>query len=65
MRTKRQALQWGLKFLSPYSLLLLFLLIPTLTSAIEGRVVKVKDGDTVVIAPIDGGQFFVCRLYGI
>ncbi|GAB4483191.1 MAG: hypothetical protein OHK006_03420 [Thermodesulfovibrionales bacterium] len=24
-----------------------------------------KDGDTVVIAPIDGGLFFTCRLQGI
>lgn len=26
---------------------------------------QVKDGDTVVISPLEGGQFFVCRLYGI
>jgi endonuclease YncB( thermonuclease family) len=26
---------------------------------------QVKDGDTVVISPIEGGQFFICRLYGI
>jgi endonuclease YncB( thermonuclease family) len=26
---------------------------------------QVKDGDTVIISPIDGGQFFTCRLYGI
>ncbi len=26
---------------------------------------QVKDGDTVVISPIDGGEFFTCRLYGI
>lgn len=25
----------------------------------------VKDGDTVVVSPIDGGQFIACRLYGI
>jgi endonuclease YncB( thermonuclease family) len=30
-----------------------------------GRVMQVKDGDTVVISPEDGGQFFTCRLYGI
>jgi len=29
------------------------------------RVVKVKDGDTIVVAPERGGQFFTCRLYGI
>jgi len=31
----------------------------------KGTVVKVKDGDTVVIKPGRGGQFYVCRLYGI
>ena len=33
--------------------------------AIHGKVMQVKDGDTVVISPVDGGQFFICRLYGI
>ena len=33
--------------------------------AIKGKVMQVKDGDTAVIAPIEGGQFFICRLYGI
>lgn len=32
---------------------------------LTGKVMQVKDGDTVVISPEDGGQFFVCRLYGI
>ncbi|MEM7827861.1 MAG: thermonuclease family protein [Candidatus Aenigmatarchaeota archaeon] len=32
---------------------------------IEGKVLQVKDGDTVVIAPAEGGAFFTCRLYGI
>lgn len=31
----------------------------------KGKVVKVTDGDTVVIQPEDGGQFYKCRLYGI
>ncbi|MFN3481066.1 MAG: thermonuclease family protein [Thermodesulfovibrionales bacterium] len=35
------------------------------SGSISGKVVKVKDGDTVVIQPEGGGQFFVCRLYGI
>ncbi|MFN3396724.1 MAG: thermonuclease family protein [Thermodesulfovibrionales bacterium] len=43
----------------------ILLLIPTLVLALDGMVVKVKDGDTVVIAPDGGGAFFVCRLYGI
>jgi endonuclease YncB( thermonuclease family) len=29
------------------------------------KVMQVKDGDTVVVSPVDGGQFFTCRLYGI
>lgn len=33
--------------------------------ATTGKVMKVKDGDTVVVAPEDGGQFYTCRLYGI
>lgn len=32
---------------------------------LQGKVVKVKDGDTVVVSPVQGGQFFTCRLYGI
>lgn len=35
------------------------------SQVLQGRVMQVKDGDTVVIAPIEGGQFFTCRLYGI
>lgn len=31
----------------------------------EGRIAQVKDGDTVVVAPGDGGQYFICRLAGI
>ena len=32
---------------------------------VSGRVMKVSDGDTVVIRPGDGGLFYKCRLYGI
>lgn len=32
---------------------------------VQGKVVRVKDGDTIVVAPVEGGRFFVCRLYGI
>jgi len=49
-------------------LLLFLLILPALSKdikTIEGTVIKVKDGDTVVIAPLEGGQFFTCRLYGI
>jgi len=45
--------------------LLLFAYTQASEKVIQGKVVQVKDGDTVVIAPVDGGQFFVCRLYGI
>jgi endonuclease YncB( thermonuclease family) len=32
---------------------------------LTGKVMKVTDGDTVVIIPIESGAFFKCRLYGI
>ncbi|MEM7827741.1 MAG: thermonuclease family protein [Candidatus Aenigmatarchaeota archaeon] len=35
------------------------------SQSLRGRVMQVKDGDTVVVSPLEGGQFFVCRLYGI
>lgn len=59
------------KFIATVSLVLFVVLVvvPPLLSAergtVSGRVMQVKDGDTVVIAPEEGGQFFVCRLYGI
>lgn len=31
----------------------------------EGNVVKVKDGDTVVINPGEGKEFVICRIFGI
>ncbi len=34
-------------------------------TSVTGKVMKVTDGDTVVISPIEGGAFFKCRLYGI
>jgi endonuclease YncB( thermonuclease family) len=34
-------------------------------TTLTGKVMKVTDGDTVVISPIEGGTFFKCRLYGI
>jgi micrococcal nuclease len=51
-------------------ILLLFLLICTTAFASKeeinhGKVMQVKDGDTVVISPVEGGQFYTCRLYGI
>ncbi len=35
------------------------------TQTIQGKVMQVKDGDTVTVGPIEGGQLFICRLYGI
>lgn len=33
---------------------------------LSGKVVRVKDGDTVIVAPVDSGRkSFTCRLYGI
>lgn len=43
----------------------LFLLSVDRSYALEGKVMKVKDGDTVVIQPETGGAFMTCRLYGI
>jgi len=31
----------------------------------QGKVVKVKDGDMVVIAPRESDHFIICRLYGV
>jgi len=43
-------------------LILLFFFISPVFADV---VMKVKDGDTVVIAPEGGGAFYTCRLYGI
>jgi len=46
--------------------LILLIAVPSAASPpITGKVAQVKDGDTVAISPIEGGQFFICRLYGI
>lgn len=34
-------------------------------SFFKGTVVKVKDGDTVVISPGEGEEYVICRIYGI
>lgn len=31
----------------------------------RGKVIKISDGDTVVIQPESGGQFYKCCPYGI
>lgn len=31
----------------------------------SANVTQVKDGDTVVVSALEGGQYFICRLYGI
>ena len=45
--------------------ILTFLLPSFALSAQPVKVMKVTDGDTVVVSPSDGGSFFKCRLYGI
>ena len=40
--------------------------IPLLAkTTLQGKIMKVSDGDTVIVSPTEGGEFFVCRLYGI
>ena len=51
-------------------ILIIFLLLCTTASAsreenTQCKVMQVKDGDTLVVSPVDGGQFFICRLYGV
>ena len=36
-----------------------------LQTNLEAKVMQVKDGDTIVVSPLDGGNFITCRLYGI
>jgi micrococcal nuclease len=48
---------------------LLFVLISvqsfTAVMTFQGKVMQVKDGDTIVVLPEEGGQVVTCRLYGI
>ncbi len=45
------------------------LLISTLTfgeqKALLAKVLKISDGDTVVVSPVEGGDFIKCRLDGV
>lgn len=45
--------------------LIIITFIPVLAFAERAKIMQVKDGDTVVVSPETGGQFFICRLYGI
>lgn len=57
-----------LKHIVIFVLLIIFpfpALSSALTGTLQGKVMKVSDGDTVVVSPIEGGAFFKCRLYGI
>jgi endonuclease YncB( thermonuclease family) len=38
---------------------------PRTPFSVDGEVIRVKDGDTVVVRPELGGEAFTCRLYGI
>jgi len=48
-------------------LLILLFTLPAFAAEtiLTGKIIKVTDGDTVIITPIEGGAFFKCRLYGI
>ena len=56
----------------PLRIVLVFVLLFSITAnafamkaTLQGKIMQVKDGDTVVVSPEEGGQFFTCRLYGI
>lgn len=51
--------------IAAFLLLLVALPASARKGLVDGNVMRVKDGDTVVIAPAEGGEFFTCRLYGI
>lgn len=55
------------KYLILVPLLLLLFTLPSFAAetTLTGKVMKITDGDTVVIGPIEDGAFFKCRLYGI
>jgi endonuclease YncB( thermonuclease family) len=55
------------KYLIFVPLLLLFLAshVFAAKTLLTGKAIKITDGDTVVISPIEDGAFFKCRLYGI
>src|SRR5512139_1974920 len=52
-------------------LILLLSLVPfsslsfAIKTTVTVKVMKVTDGDTIVVSPLEGGAFFKCRLYGI
>jgi len=58
----------GLRFVQLFVVLLAGILAfckHGISAEIKANVVQVKDGDTVVVVPEEGGQGFICRLYGI
>lgn len=51
-------------------LILISLVVPSVflfssENTLKANVIQVKDGDTIVVVPEEGGQAFICRLYGI
>jgi len=57
------------KKVSTFFLTIVLILFSSLAFAksqtLQATVMQVKDGDTVTVIPADGGQGFICRLYGI
>lgn len=59
-----------MKRLSIVHLFMMFLIIflplaESFGEVVKASVIQVKDGDTIVVLPAEGGQAFTCRLYGI
>jgi endonuclease YncB( thermonuclease family) len=70
IRWSKEVYMRGYKFKSLLVLLawlaVISLALPCEASqGLQGKVMQVKDGDTVVISPVEDGAFFICRLYGI
>lgn len=56
------------KYIVPLVVVLLFVSSSVVFASyktLQGKIMQVKDGDTVVVSPVEGGQFLTCRLYGI
>ena len=61
----KESIDWAIILLVAAIVVVVTLLQASAQTVARGEVMQVKDGDTVVIAPTEGGQFFTCRLSGI